>query len=238
MGSINLKSELFSTFDPKKRENDEFTSDMKRLLDLWSDDTKRDLFKNELAGIILTKTNLEEKAALENLADAISESWTTTSDAMKCVMFVLGHFISKKGRMDQPADLVSDMTALRLIGESTQTSATALLEWVKNDLLPKVEPELRRRGAASGLFPSLKGISVDVELKAVQIDKYTTEQKVEDYTPNITEIVPVASIEIRTTGDDFVFQGDKGDLTVMINHLQAAIKDLEALENLTGREDK
>jgi hypothetical protein len=84
----------------------------------------------------------------------------------------------------------------------------------------------------------LKGVSVDVELRAVQTDKYTSELKVEDYKPNITGIVPVSSVEIRTTGEDFVFQGDRDDLLMMINHLRAALKDLDALESLTKAKSK
>lgn len=238
MGPINLKSVLFSTFDPTKRANEEFTDDLKRLMDVWTDKTKCDIFRAKLPGIIMTTTNLEEQAAIEDLAAAISELRTTTSDAVDCVSFILSRLISKKGRDDRPVDLASDMIALRIVDEDKKQFATDLLEWLKNDLLPKVETELRRRGAATGLFPSIKGISVDVDLRAVQIDKYTTMQKVQDYRPNITGVVPVASVEIRTTGDDFVFQGDKGDLALMIAHLQAATKDLEALESIVKGDKK
>ncbi|MFH1766118.1 MAG: hypothetical protein ABIF09_18185 [Gemmatimonadota bacterium] len=238
MTEPRIKSRLFKAFDPASRGNEDFTRDFASLSLFWGDHAKRKVLKEKMPQVLLARTNIEEKHAIENMAEALSELVTDTRNAASCVSFFCRHFSSRDGRHDDPPVLTNDLCALKLIDESQVTEIEELLKWVKEVLLPRAEPVLRRRGAASGVFPSLKGVSHEAELRAIQLDKYIGPADVERYVPTITGLVGVASIEIRTTGDgSLCFQADTEDLRYLINHLTAAVKDLETLESRYGKRD-
>lgn len=231
------KSEFFRTFDASKRENEAFPSDLRKLLLIWSDEPKRAAFKERFSSVLLTRTNVEEERMIRSLADQMAESATNLSDAVNCASFFLRHFARRVGREDQPDAMAADLVTLGLASELQESVARDILTWLKGVVFPQVEKNMRSRSAAAGLFPSLEGISLEAELRAVQIDTYTSADEIDAYEPKITAVVPVASVEIRTTDKDFLFQADKDDLIRMIKYFQAAIKDLDALYNLHERKN-
>ena len=104
------------------------------------------------------------------------------------------------------------------------------MTWLRDEVAPDLAKDTRIRRTASGLFPSLTGISTEVQLRAIQRENYDTTMDIEEYQPVIEDFVPVASIEIDTTEQDLVFQADEAELKIMIDHLRAALMDLQTIK--------
>ena len=120
---------------------------------------------------------------------------------------------------------------MKWIDESQEAAAREMMNWSKDYLLPQIEPQLQKLSTALCTFPSFGGLSCSVQLRAVQPNRYNGTETIENYKPNITGVVPVASIHIRTTDDDnCFFQVDTDQAFSMINAFKALMKDLESLQ--------
>ncbi len=225
-----MKTYLFGAFDPNERGNEQFLDDFSRLVSIWTDGSKQPAFRAQVPDLLLAKTNIVKKQALDKLAQSMSEQVLTIDSAVDCANFLIRRLITKDCQSDQPGDLASALQEKKLIDESQVEAISEMMGWLKNEVLPQVESELRTREAASGLFPSMTGVSVEVQLRAVQRDSYDSTKDINEYSPTIDALVPVASIEIRTTDDDHVFQAGELDISILINYLQSALKDIESLK--------
>jgi hypothetical protein len=231
MAQDTTTTRLFSSFDPNARGNEDFIIDLRRLLSLWADDAKRSVFRAQCPAAFLTRTNREQELLLEGLSREVNEPFKTVKSAFDCASFFVRRLARGDGVTDEPGSLAHDLERLRLVDDSQVATVTDLFRWLKNDFVVGVEGELRRRSAAAGLVPSLKGIATEVELRAIQKDAYESTQSVDNYKPTILGVVPVATVEIRTTDQDpYIFQAEKAELQIILSYIKAALKDLDALE--------
>jgi hypothetical protein len=82
------------------------------------------------------------------------------------------------------------------------------------------------------LAPAITSVGTTVELRAIQKAPFDATQSIESYQPDISGVVGLVSISIRTDDADhpyYYFQADRKGLEILIATLQAAGRDLDSL---------
>ncbi len=236
-----MESKLFSQFDPNDEDNKQFLKDLRQILDLSED---------QLITCVASASDLrlaQTRSSLRTVADAIAGKTKLTHTSVVGVWRVLRFFLDRfiqtdkaflKG--DTPAKWVADLHHLKCITESQTGTLSSVLERLQNEVVPKVSAEIRRREFASGVFPTFKGFGATVEMRAIQHETYDWDNPLDEYSPQVVDITPVASIHISLdagTPAEFFFQIDEKDLNLLINCLKATQKDIVTLKTFV-REEK
>ena len=133
---------------------------------------------------------------------------------------------------DTPENFLRDLDELSLISQEKEEESTAFLL----EFLSELQKDNRRRLQkmhANALLPSFMGVTTLVDFRAVMERPFGTglEDVLEDYRPRCIDFAPVVLVGLNCdTGDPqaFRFQCEPEDLLILIEQLQAALKDLEA----------
>lgn len=234
-----MQSRLFDRFDAEAEKNKALETDLRVFLGL--SDEQRTACIQSLAELSLAQTKTLTEAVLERVAKQTKCSGLALVQVFGLLDYFLRHMRDEETRADTPRQWSEDLVSLAFV---TPPEAVIVEQWltrVHREVLPEVEPVLRRRLYAAGVFPSLTQFGATVELRAVQDKKYRWGLPVGEYVPRILDIVGVVSVHIGVDrGDDFCFQVGEHELDLIIDSLIATKTDLQALRESVkfGREDR
>jgi hypothetical protein len=124
---------------------------------------------------------------------------------------------------------VTDLRALDVLDDSTELVFTKVIDYIRQEILPCLDPEIKRRRAAGGVLPVLASSGATVELRAVRKERYRFGMPLLKYQSEILDVVPIVSIQI---GVDFghvkniFFQAEEQELDYLIDMLTSAKQDM------------
>jgi len=223
-----MQSKVFDRFDPEEEKNKALETHLRVFLGL--SDEQRVACVQALAELVLAQTKALTDAVLERLAKQTSCSALALGQVLHLFQFFLRQMRDDDTRSDTPKLWSEDLVSL---GLATPPEAAIIEQWltrVRDEVLPEVEPVLRQRLYAAGVFPSLTQFGATVELRAVQEKKYRWGLPVSEYVPRVLDIVGVVSVHVGVDqGNDFWFQVGEHELDLIIDSLVAAKADLRAL---------
>jgi hypothetical protein len=136
---------------------------------------------------------------------------------------------------DTPENFLKDLAELKLIPPDRAEDAKEFLL----DFLSEIQRDNVRRLEkmyAISIIPVFEGVTAVVDFRAVVKQPFGTglEDKIEDYKPKCLSFVPVIIIKIsRDSGlpQTFEFQCEEAGIEMLIEFLQAALKDLKAAKS-------
>ncbi len=225
-----MESRLFDEFDPLDESNKQFLQHLTRLLELSEDDQQ--LCIEALADFAIADTAQANMKVVKSIQLHSKLSRVEILRALNVLYFFLRTMLKKETRSDLPEQWRSDLAEIGVLQEPNADKFHALTLRVRDEVLPMVEQTVLRERAALGVFPTLKGLGVTVELRAVREHRYRWDTDITYYRPKIIDIVGIASINIAVdegSPEDFYFQVDERGLQRLIDSLIAAKMDLEAL---------
>ena len=227
-------SELFQRFDPNAPENEDFANAFRHLLSLTKPSIEACL--KLLPDIKGAPTSLVNEKLLKELADHLPETGVVVSNALACMGFFADRLLDPDSKEDTPSLLAHDLLNCGLLDEEQRDRFTDMLTRLVRDILPQYEAKVLTSRAESSLFAEFEEIATSVELQPIRKDTFDSTKTVEQHVPDIQGLVAVASVAIDTDdGGRCVFKATRGDLTLMISYLEAAIKDLDAIESHIGQ---
>jgi len=227
-----LKSKFFSNFDSTDEDNKGFKIALDRLMELSLDDLNTII--DMLPSILLAETNVQANEQIQILQDKLPD--INASVVQSSITFF--EFLEEHLRevMDTPEDLVFDLVEnLTLLQESKRDLFLHVITRLK-EVIDSTGSEVLKREYAAGVLPAFDGIGTTVEIRAIQENRFSPITSVDKYTPSISDLVGIVSINIDLdTGNEFFFQAARSDLELVIDTLRAALKDLDALESFNNK---
>lgn len=228
-----MRSQFASLHSEPK--SSEFKADLKETIGL-------DLaICNEIAQIArkasLANTGSERKAVMSNLAILSKNLKIALSGPFGIISFFYKTFSSDPGidpsATDSPEDIVSDFADLEIIPTDTDSSKflhllTALKQFAIQD-----KPKRLTEKFLKGMFPTLNSIGTTVELRAILDPPYDPSLPVSDYTPNVSKLIAIASINLKLDNhphSPFFFQATVPEIQQIIDRLQATIREMTTLD--------
>ena len=136
---------------------------------------------------------------------------------------------------DTPENFLRDLSELALVPSDRLDEAKRFLL----DFLSELQKDNYRRLQkiyANGILPSLAGIEALIDFRAIIERPFGAgvDDKLEDYEPRCVGFVPVVIIGLtRDSGDPstFQFQCEPEDLRILLNRLEATLKELESAKS-------
>lgn len=169
------------------------------------------------------------QAALDSAVSEIGGDSPSLLRALKVVLFI---FKSWNPVNDTAEGFLRDLGELGLIPEEHRDEVTAFLL----DFLAVVEADNTRRLEkmhAASLLPNFRGVEAVVDFRAVISKPFGSglEDKLDQYEPRCVSAVPIIILKFQSNeslGKPFIVQCEEQDLRIMLDSLNAALKDLEA----------
>lgn len=234
-----LKSRLFSKFDPANKDNDLFGKHLRRAMSLSSG--QMDTFIEVFAEFRLARLESEVTRLLDSLEEEARLPQTEVEKVLAVMRFFLDKMLRDDYKNDTPEQWAEDLVTLDQIEKKSSSFFVSMVTRIRDEVLPKVELVVRRRAYGEGVLPGLKTCGTTVEMRAVQKDRYRWGNPIEEYAPEIVDVTGVVSVHIGLDEGrprDFYFQMSKDDLADLISQLKAAGQDLLALnEFLSTRKE-
>lgn len=133
---------------------------------------------------------------------------------------------------DTPEDFLRDLGELALVPSEKAAEGHRFLL----DFLSVVQADNQRRLQkiyASSLLPSLVGVSCLVDFRAIMERPFGSglEDAIEQYQPRCLGFAPVIIVSVKCDSghpNNFKFQCEPQELRIMMDQLQAALKDFES----------
>jgi len=223
-----LKSQLFSKFDAASEKNAGFKHALDECLKISSEYSERII--NKLPDIWFAATKKQSEQEISDLVGSMKDVNPISVRSVVSFFAFLADNLKEQEELDSSEDLVGDLTdELHLLDNENKDKLLNLLSKLRDTIVSTGSESLKREYEA-GLFPSFSGIGTTVELRAVQKDRYSPVESINDYSPVIADVIGLVSINIRLdTEDDLYFQASRSDLELIIDSLRAAKMDLDAL---------
>ena len=224
-------SKLFSRFDPTDEKNKEFGKDLRTALALPKNE--RNACVDILAEMRLTTTNSQSERLYEVLEEKTGVPNIVLVKVIGLLKFFLEKFADDKFRSDTSEQWASELVLLKQIQENQRDDLIDLIDGVRAKTLPAVERELLRRRYSGGVLPTMASCGATVEMRAVQRNPYRWTMPADQYNPKILDVVGVVSVHVGLDSGqpkDLFFQVSETKLDLLISQLQAAKKELSALQ--------
>lgn len=226
-----MKSRLFSRFDPLDKANESFRRDLETLLSLTADQ------RTTLLESIVPLSRAANRVEVEELAGQVSASlgldMTDLAYSISLSQFLLRQLENPVVEEDDPAAWARDLQDMGLVDESQVDDLSRFLVALKERVAPEALEVSKKQEAAGGLFPSLRTVGTTAELRAVVRRTWRFGTDVNSYVPEISDLAGVVSVFLRFDSgfpDTVVFQVSKDGLRLLTESLEAAKRELEALE--------
>ena len=231
-----LKSRLFSKFDPANKDNDLFGKHLRSSLNLSSEQMEACI--NALADFRLVRLESELDRLIDSLEEKTRLPQTEVEKVLAVMRFFLNRMLRDEYKNDTPEQWAEDLLTLDQIEKHTSPFFLSMVIRIRDEVVPKVELVVRRRAYGEGVLPGLKTCGTTVEMRAVQKDRYRWGNSVGEYAPEVVDVTGVVSVHIGLDEGrprDFYFQMTEDDLADLISQLQAAGQDLLALNEFISR---
>jgi hypothetical protein len=233
-----MKSKLFSAFDIDHDDNKQFKRDMGIVGKMSVD--QLEAIAAALPALAAVKTVRERKPLYDKLSKTTGLSLAELARAIDLgVFFVRSIREDKEFGSDNPDAWVSDLLERGVVNQNDMGSVQRYLHLLKESVVPQVNEEQNRRRATARVFPSFKGSSTCVGLRAVLKDEYELGMPLEDFRPQVSAMTPIISVLITVdAGDDLAFQATPDELELLIGSLQSAVKSASAMEDFHSSPDR
>lgn len=212
-----LRTKFFRGFDPTLPSNSSFAEDIQHLMSM--DVTTLHGCIDVLARVAVAGS----AAAAREIADDFLKAHPQVGvmRAIRCL-----EFLSRVGRTEKAEEIASD---IQVIAPSAADQKDKLLGVIVR-LREVLSHELPKRRALIGAGPTFESIFTTVDIRAVQNSRFEFGHDLAAYSPTVDDVVGIISVRIsRDLGDDLFFQATKQQVDEIVTHLQATLKDLDAL---------
>jgi len=219
------RSALFSQFDVQAAENQQFEPDLRALIGL-EDETRQQLLKHLPQWVVDRGGDARAQQFAED-ADAPTEDLMA---AISCyAVFVRKLF--EADNVDQPEQWVADLTEALALSDDEAQQLSAALTPLMDLSLASFRQRLARR--QPGVLPEFDSIETRVELRAIFEPTFVLGGDLARYAPTVRDLVPIVSVSLGThTEERFHLQVHVDDLRLMVEKLQATLKEAESLEDV------
>lgn len=231
-----LKSRLFSKFDPANKDNDLFGKHLRLALSLSSEQMAACIGK--LVEFRLARVDAEVTRVLDSLEEETHLPQTEVEQVLSVLLFFLNRLLKDDYKNDTPEQWAEDLVTLDQMEKKSSPFFISSATRIRDEVVPKVELVVRRRVYSEGVLPGFRTCGTTVEMRAVQKDRYRWGHPVEDYESEVVDIAGVVSVNIgldQGTPRDFSFQMSEDALADLISQLNAARKDLLALNEFISK---
>jgi hypothetical protein len=229
-GEIEMKSGLFTRFDP--RTSEDFAKDLAHLLDL--EDEKLKKVASYAVKDFESSTDWEEKLVI----DAAGKDIPGASVARLISMgsWFLGKLLKEESKADSPESWIDDMLAMGVVSEKQAGKLLTYFEELFASSV-KVREQRERDSVAVSGAPTVLAIAHVADVRGVFGQSPMGR---EDYVPECKSVIPVTLVTINLSDDmgKFTFQLDEARLDYVVNQLKAAKADLLSLQKYLGLEAK
>lgn len=230
---MKTKSKLFSYFDVQSDDNKQFALHLSQLLSL-SDEAMTTLVQS-YRPVKETRTRSEEWMVVDKVVGKIGITHTEFMILYNVMDFLIRQMVDHLLEGDDPLIWPQDLQTLGVINEDGRKKLERLLSSIQDDVLPWYR-RYRSERRELQVLPRLATADTTVELRGVLRETYTWGTPIEEFSPEIIDVVPVISVKIGLRGvsneSTYVhFQGKPEEIDYLIAELQAAKKAAQSLSD-------
>ncbi|SDE25512.1 hypothetical protein [Kordiimonas lacus] len=225
-----MKSKLFS----KKSwlEMDSFKDDIVKLLELSQDVLVQ--YPQVVVKIHLTRTSDEADVLYANASDLLKVEEAKLRSCFKvCGSFILVLAPDGDGASDNIDDVVDDISSALALSDDDRQKLSAFLAVVRKVSQEDFHEAQRRKEYEVTGLPTLRGVSGNVNLRAIFDTHYKSSISIDNYSPKCEGLTAVAVLKMRLDEEsplEHVFmQMTQKDIRFLIDHLEAMEKQMDAL---------
>lgn len=226
-----MRTRAFGSFDPEIEANRQFKKDLELLLAMNDPDIGECL--GRVHAYTFAPSDDAKTAVVEALSADLHRSFPDCAAILRILRYLARLLSDEDSRTDSAADWAADLQELRVVSEDKASAVIQLVERIRASVLPEFEKARRQQTYASGVLPYLASFGSSVELRAVLPKEYNLKDRVEDYRPEVTGLVPIASVLIRVDSGpikSLAFQASAEHLGAFVRKLQAVLAELALLE--------
>jgi hypothetical protein len=228
---MKMKSKLFSAFDVTEKDNEAFKDDMLAFFDC-TDNQKTSIVK-----VLPDLANVTTQSELDKISESlVSETSLTKIQLRKIIRFV-GFFtqqlINKDLEGDTPDLWANDLEEANILNGDGKHQFINFVNIIKAEVSQKINDIKDSRTYEAGILPTIRSLGTTVELRGVFKKSFSFGEILEDYTPELKSILPVASIRMSFDSGhvkEVAFQATPKELELLINKLSACLEDSRKLE--------
>lgn len=228
-----MKSKLFTNhFDLKDEKNEAFTKDLCQLLAL--SEAQRASVLAVIPPLSRSTTGAEDKRILDALSAETGLTLLELNDVVGVSKFLASRMLDDETKDDTPEQWASDLVEADILNEQESEACRAVLELLRAEHVEELRAIRKGRAYSVGVFPSLRKAGTTVELRGVFEEPYDWGKPLDEYTPQLNDVVPVVSIHLAMNGgspDEIWFQASPEELDLLINKLQGAKKAVDVLKS-------
>jgi len=227
-----VKSRLFSTFDPKAERNKAFLTDINQLIALSAEQRRSAVHATFAAKE--TKNTKEKDLVIDRAAEALAVDIKDVASAISVITFLLQQIVDPKLAADSPDKWTDDLVSLGIVSADKRKELELFLIYLWEEGKTRFSKAEKRESFQTGVLQKFLGIGHTVDLRAVIENQYRFGDDVSVYSPSITEVVPIISVDLilahgpqeRRIG----FQITPEELRQMRDKLSAMLVECERLE--------
>lgn len=233
-----MKSNLFSSFDPKNKDNDKFIDDLKRLM--GANETQRNLIVQAFPELYREESVSKREPLMNNLAQKTGLDRLDIGSAYAFIEFMLNQLDNDRVDVaaDSPESWTDDLLSLGILEPDLAPAFTDFTRAIKQQAEKDLLSIKKERVYEAGILPSLAGVGTTVELRGIFDKEYHLGTPIAEYAPQVRTVTPIVSILIHVTRGsprDFMFQATLNDVDALIGTLEAAKKEVMTLCESCGR---
>ena len=178
------------------------------------------------------------------LIQVLQEKTSLDVVSLKSLLRIIGFFIyagkAKDTENDSPKDWVADLLTEGLVESKDSTKLLKIVSYINEDVSKLNENVACLRRAESGVLPNFTSIETTVELRAVNKNSFSITDNISEYLPDIIDVAGVVSVNLsvsRSVNENVCFQATPNEIRHLINELESALMDIEALEKYVNKEN-
>lgn len=230
--SQNMRSYFLSKIPPKSVARRRFRAGLRALVSIPDEAVLR------LTDSMPTITELQIQGRLRPFVAALLRDLSLSVNTGRSLIDhfcipLLDSFSSPRGRGDEPQVLAESLIKKKLIHAQHTTRLVAVLKRLK-ELAPSIREVSRRGETAISPMATFENAWSSVELRAILDREWLGVEDPTTYEPQVTSLIPIASIMVETDDEDFAFQCTEDGLAMLMSAVMAAQRKMHAL-NRAGR---
>jgi hypothetical protein len=224
-----MKTEFFSKTDV----NEGFRRDVKVLASL--PDAVLSKLPEFANSSLLVPTTAEREKVHENASRALGVPRAQLDHALDVSAYLLRNMAPEgDAAEDDPASVVEDLKELLQVADSRTSALVSLFRDLKRLAAePSFRLSLLKRAHAVSTLPTLDGVSVDVDFRAVFDKSYNYAEDVASHAPKFLGTIPLGIIRLTVGAEEtqeVFFQVSARGIQVLIDHLLALQKEMKIAE--------
>lgn len=224
--------------DPQSEKARAFAKHLQELLSLSDSDRKECLLA--LSEFRLTRTNAQQRQALDNLSNKCTAERHQVAHAISVLTFFLDGLLQETIPDDDYEYWVDDISDRKWLQGDQSVQLRNILDCIVRDYLPTIRVQVQERRTTGGVLPMFKSFGYTVEVRPIRKEIFRWGNKVSEYEPEILGTVQVASISIGVDEglvEDIYFQADANGVDNMLSSLQALQKEMAAFDRYLNLSD-